>query len=664
MKRFAIVLLLSIVYSARAQTGAPVYLQNFGQGDGSLLLPGPPLAAGLTGFTYSDQLCPPPGSYCLARRTKVGSCFNNEWIDVRRDDDYDMEYGNMMIVNSNATLVRRIVYADTVATPLCPGTTYRLTFATINLDHVQEACPNATDLNVFHMSIMDRAGNVIKEASTPPIDYGPPTEPQKGYRLSRYSMDFVAPPGVTKIQLKIEQEPTYSRCGDDFAFDRVIIQSVGPDATIYFPGLPSTIFMQSFCYEANASLTIDASVGSYYGDTRYQWQQSLDSGRSWTDIPGATSLSYTRNYSSPDSFMYRISAGEPYNMANPFCRVVSNTLQVNIDGPPTFKAISNSPVCSGSPLKFEASGAASYEWSGPNGFYDNVPKTQIYFSSLRDSGMYYVKAVSLGGCSGVDSLRVRIIGVDVDAGPDTVVCKEEPVQLSVSSGARYEWSPATGLNNRYARQPIARPETTTQYTVTVTSADGCQDTAQVKVQVRNAVTLKASMDVVPHLCVSYDSLVFTDKSSGVVQKRSWEFGNGRTDTLANPNTQYYNTYPGEPDILARLIVKDTAGCVDTVVQKLTVHENCLIAVPTGFTPNNDGRNDLLGPTNAFKASDLVFTVYNKFGQKIFETRDYTRRWDGKLNGREQATGVYVWILGYSDRNGKRVFQKGTVLLIR
>lgn len=654
----------SFVTAVQAQTGPPVYLQNFGQGIGTAVLPGPALANGLTDFTYSDQLCPPPGSYCIARRTNIGSCFSNQWIDVRRDDDYDMEYGNMMIVNSNATNVKRTIYADTVATSLCPGTTYRFGFAAINLDHVQEQCPNAVDLPLFHMTIMDRSGNVIKHTALPPLDYGPATEPDRGYRLARYTMDFVAPAGVTKIKLSIEQDPTLSRCGDDFAFDRVIIESVGPTASIVFPNTPPVIFTKSFCYQDNATLTMNGTVGSYYNDTRYQWQQSLDSGRNWTDIPGATALDFTRTFSSPDSFMFRLSAGESTHMANSTCRVVSNTLQVNIDGPPQFKAVTNSPVCAGSPLQFEATGAASYEWTGPNGFYDNVPRTQIYFSSLRDSGMYYVRAKSLGGCWGDDSVRVKIIGVDVDAGPDTLVCKGEAVNLFTSAAARYEWSPAAGLSSVSSRTPVARPESSTVYTVTVTSNDGCQDTAQVRVGVRNAVTLKAGIDAIPHLCIGIDSVEFLDKSSGVIAQRHWDFGNGKTDTLARPAIQYYSTFAGQSDRIVRLSLVDTAGCTDTAYLALKVHDNCLIAVPTGFTPNNDGRNDLFGPTNAFKARDLVFSVYNKFGQKIFESRDYTQRWDGKVNGRNQGTGVYVWILSYQDRSGKRVFQKGTVLLIR
>lgn len=662
MKRIVIVLFWSIVCTAKAQLGAPIYLQNFGQGIGSAVIPGPPLPAGLTSFGYSDQLCPPPGSYVLARRTNIQGCFNNEWIEIRKDDDDFLEYGNMMIVNSNATLTRRTIYADTVASSLCPGTTYRFGFSAYNLDNPNESCPNSVDFPVFHMTIMDRSGNIIVHSQTAPVEYGPP--PPHDYRLRRFWVDFVAPPGVSLVKLAIEQDPTYSRCGDDFAFDRVYIAAMGPSASIHYDNEPSTTFVKSLCFQDNGTVPLSGVVGAYYGSTSYQWQQSLDSGRTWTDIPGANSLQYSRNYNYPDSFMYRLSAGETVNISNPGCRVISNVLRVNIDGPPVFTATSNSPVCSGLPLQFEASGAVSYVWTGPNGFYDNVARTQIYFSSLRDSGLYHIRATSLGGCWGEDSLRVRIIGTDVEAGPDTTVCKDEPVQLYASAGARYDWTPAAGLNNTYSRQPIARPATSTVYTVRVTSADGCEDTAQVKVQVKNAVTLKSGIELVPHLCVPYDSLILKDNSAGVIRKHWWDFGNGRTDTLANPAIQYYNTYPGEPDLMVRLAIEDTAGCRDTLYQPLKVHENCFVAVPTAFTPNNDGRNDLLGPTNAFKASDLVFTVYNKFGQIVFESREYSRRWDGRINGREQGTGVYVWILSYTDRAGKRVFQRGTVLLIR
>ncbi|RYG27590.1 MAG: gliding motility-associated C-terminal domain-containing protein, partial [Chitinophagaceae bacterium] len=82
-------------------------------------------------------------------------------------------------------------------------------------------------------------------------------------------------------------------------------------------------------------------------------------------------------------------------------------------------------------------------------------------------------------------------------------------------------------------------------------------------------------------------------------------------------------------------------------------------------PNNDGINDYLYPNNAIKAENLDFKIFNRWGQLVFHSKDWTRKWDGKLNGVEQGSGVYVWMLEYTHRDSKqKVFQKGTTTLIK
>ena len=93
--------------------------------------------------------------------------------------------------------------------------------------------------------------------------------------------------------------------------------------------------------------------------------------------------------------------------------------------------------------------------------------------------------------------------------------------------------------------------------------------------------------------------------------------------------------------------------------------NCYIAVPSAFTPNGDGLNDYLYPLNAYKADNLEFRVFNRWGQLVFETKDWTKKWDGKITGNPQAPGTYVWMLRYINRDtGKLFSEKGTTVLIR
>ncbi|HEY2722589.1 MAG TPA: gliding motility-associated C-terminal domain-containing protein, partial [Chitinophagaceae bacterium] len=176
--------------------------------------------------------------------------------------------------------------------------------------------------------------------------------------------------------------------------------------------------------------------------------------------------------------------------------------------------------------------------------------------------------------------------------------------------------------------------------------------------------IKAAITGPDYLCRPYDSVSFKDASVGIISKWNWDFGNGQADTTARPSVQFYSINNNDINYMVRLYVTDTSGCADTAYHFLKVVDNCYIAVPNAFTPNGDGLNDYLYPLNAYKATNLLFRVYDRNGQLVFETRDWTRKWDGKIKGVPQSTGVYVWMLEYRDERGRKVSLKGTTVLIR
>ncbi|HEY6977647.1 MAG TPA: gliding motility-associated C-terminal domain-containing protein [Chitinophagaceae bacterium] len=180
----------------------------------------------------------------------------------------------------------------------------------------------------------------------------------------------------------------------------------------------------------------------------------------------------------------------------------------------------------------------------------------------------------------------------------------------------------------------------------------------------NHDTLQANF-VGPDFYCPNDLAYFKDTSLGNIIGWNWEFGNGNKSEQQNPPAQYYATTERERLFPVRLIVQSNKLCTDTIVKYIKVISNCYIAVPTAFTPNHDGKNDYLFPLNAYKATHLQFRVFNKYGQQLFETKDWTHKWDGTFNGIEQPSGVYVWMLEYTDLDtGKKIFQKGTTVLIR
>jgi gliding motility-associated-like protein len=92
---------------------------------------------------------------------------------------------------------------------------------------------------------------------------------------------------------------------------------------------------------------------------------------------------------------------------------------------------------------------------------------------------------------------------------------------------------------------------------------------------------------------------------------------------------------------------------------------CDIFFPSAFTPNNDGKNDVFKILGRANFSYYRLSMYNNWGQKIFETNDPSIGWDGKLHGRSQNTGGYVWYCNFKRQNAsENRSMKGTVLLIR
>lgn len=113
------------------------------------------------------------------------------------------------------------------------------------------------------------------------------------------------------------------------------------------------------------------------------------------------------------------------------------------------------------------------------------------------------------------------------------------------------------------------------------------------------------------------------------------------------------------------LTADNHTCTYTDEIFVEVLENCLIKVPTAFTPNNDGLNDRLKAINADLAKDFQFRVYNRFGQLLFATRIPTAGWDGTIKGVPADMGTYVWQLSYIHPvTNQRVFEKGASTLIR
>ncbi len=192
--------------------------------------------------------------------------------------------------------------------------------------------------------------------------------------------------------------------------------------------------------------------------------------------------------------------------------------------------------------------------------------------------------------------------------------------------------------------------------------DFCSDSSIQTINIGNE--LKALFDVSNTICPE-DSAVFHNNSIGNITSYTWDMGDGTASSLEFPEPKFYTLNGIEKIYPVRLIVKNDLNCYDTAVNPIKVLKSCYIAVPTAFTPDGDGLNDFLYPLNAFQAGNLDFKVYNRIGQLLFHSTDWRDKWDGKFKGEPQNSGIYVWMLSFTNlANGRQIFQKGSTILVR
>ncbi len=118
------------------------------------------------------------------------------------------------------------------------------------------------------------------------------------------------------------------------------------------------------------------------------------------------------------------------------------------------------------------------------------------------------------------------------------------------------------------------------------------------------------------------------------------------------------------DITYKVFAARGDGCSDQDSVFIKVIQYNDVYVPTAFTPNGDGRNDNIYPYYPGHLTLKSFSIFSRWGQRLFTTSQRSVGWDGKLNGVVQQTGIYVWGVILTNQKGETIEEKGTLTLIR
>jgi gliding motility-associated-like protein len=251
--------------------------------------------------------------------------------------------------------------------------------------------------------------------------------------------------------------------------------------------------------------------------------------------------------------------------------------------------------------------------------------------------------------------------------------KTIPLNATISIGTTYSWNPANTLSNQgsgnvnalpYNIHAIASPATTTDYLLTINNA-GCPnalvDTFHIIVAPKIIVNAGNDTAVVVNQPLQLNANV-SDPNANIF---NWTPSTGLNFTsVANP-IALYNLEQGGRTITYVVRATNQVGCYgeDTIAVKIFTTPPDIF-IPSGFTPNADGRNDVLRPVCVGIKQLNYFRVFNRWGQMVYSTSQIGAGWDGSISGQPQATNNFVYIAQGVDYTGKIVFKKGNVMLVR
>lgn len=333
---------------------------------------------------------------------------------------------------------------------------------------------------------------------------------------------------------------------------------------------------------------------------------------------------------------------------------------INVTDNLSLSTTGNKTICEGDGVVISGiSNGNSFSWT-PSAALNNA--TVINPSASPTADTKYFLTASLGVCSKTDSLMVFVNTAPVaNAGLDVTVCYGQSVQLNGSGGIAYKWTPATYLNNSTTQNPtVTKPVTTSTYTLVVTDAKGCSSLNNETVIV--TVTPMAKVFAGNDTSVAIGEplpLTAVDVNNSGFNNYTWSPAYGLSSTtIADPVTTL------DRDIRYIVTAVTPQGCEGSDDIIIKVFKAPEIFVPNIFTPNEDGKNDVLKVIPVGIKLLKYFTVYNRWGQVVFSTRDAAAGWNGKMNGADQDVQLFTWIAEGISFKGDIIKRKGTVLLLR
>lgn len=325
-------------------------------------------------------------------------------------------------------------------------------------------------------------------------------------------------------------------------------------------------------------------------------------------------------------------------------------------------------ACFGSNSEFTDASSIStgtltqWDWSFGDGD-TSIVQNPLHVYPAQGSYTAQLIVTASNGCSDTIAQAVTVNPVPNANFSPISACENTPIDFTdlsfISNGSITQWLYDFGDGNTQNVQDpnfVFSSSGGFPITLTVTSDLGCTDDTTINVLVYPAPD--ANFTFIPNPALVLENIYFSDQSSGNgINSWLWEFGDGEGNNVEDP----IHSYADGGEYTITLLVTDAVGCQDTITKVISIALPPVL--PSGFTPNGDGENDLhIVRGGPFQSVD--YNVYNHWGELLFSSNGEHIGWDGTFKGEPVPNGVYTWTFVVTLANGKIIKQSGDVTLTR
>ncbi len=278
-----------------------------------------------------------------------------------------------------------------------------------------------------------------------------------------------------------------------------------------------------------------------------------------------------------------------------------------------------------------------------------IPETRTFtFSALDGKGCYHRDTTTV-----VVSVRNPVLNPGTT---DTALCPGDRLRLIASNGSTYQWlsGDLSTISCLDCPNPFITPILSDTYSAIITDALGCSDTLDVFIRVKPSAVIRVTPK---DTTVKAGQRVLYYATGGATYNWMRPFNLSSASGAAVVATANESR-----EIIVTGI--DTAGCQGSDTAQLRVDFRNTVFIPSAFTPNSDGNNDVFGIRNLTTQKVAEFRVFNRWGVEVFSTNNAAQGWDGTYKGELQPTGEYGYLIRLAAPDGVAETYTGTVTLIR